>query len=489
MKIRFEVLLRAWRNLSSRMSPRTRWLAGGGVLVLAGLLLFWFLRSENAPADGGGRDGRPVSVVLANARIGDLDVVVNALGTVTALNTVNVRARVDGQLQRILFREGQLVRAGEVLAEIDPRPFQIAVDQAKGQLLRDQAQLNNAQIDLARYQGLLARDAVSRQQLDTQSALVQQYEGLVRVDQAQVDSALLQLDFSHIRAPVSGRIGLRLVDVGNMVKSGDATGLVVLTQTQPIAVVFALPSETFATVLEHWLEAQRQGSSLLVEAWSRDNKTRLAGGKLLTVDNQMDTSTGTVKMKAIFDNADHVLFPNQFVNVRLRAEIREEVVLVPEAAIQRGTQGEFVYVLNAQETPAKETPKDAPKEEGPKAAAPAQPPEAVTAPKDGNKEGGKAGAKEGEKPPLRTVSMRVVKTGPSKDGLIVVEQGLQAGEQVVTDGLDKLRQGAKVMVIEPGRKGGAGRGGGKPRDGAGAKDKSGEAGDKDTKDKEGKGKA
>jgi multidrug efflux system membrane fusion protein len=405
---------------------------------LAWVLLGSFGASEDAKNgmgrnDKDGRDGRrerPVSVAIGQVTKGDLEVVLNALGTVTALNTVTIKPRVDGLLERILFKEGQAVKAGDVLAELDPRPFRIAVDQAHGQLQRDQAQLANTRIDLERYRGLLEKDAVSRQQLDTQAALVQQYEGVVKLDQAQVDNAQLQLDFSRIKAPVAGRLGLRQVDLGNMVKSADATGLVVLTQTQPISVIFALSAETFPAVLQRWLSGQKSGETLKVDAWSRDNKTRLATGKLQTVDNQIDTTTGTVRLKAVFDNSDNSLFPNQFVNIRLRAETLNQVILAPEAAIQRGTQGDFVYVLKAAEA---KTGAEEPTADG--------------------------------KPPAKMVSMRSVKLGPGKDGLLVIEEGLQVGEQVVVDGLDKLRDGAKVMVPPPAEKKGKKpeKGEGKPK--------------------------
>lgn len=427
-------LLAIWSSVRSRaldavrvalswfkgLPKRLQWLALA-LLVLFLLMLMWFLRGQGGDSAGAGggfgpRDGRPVPVAVAEAKEGDLDVILNGLGTVTALNTVTVKPRVDGQLQRILFKEGQQVKAGEVLAELDLRSFQIAVEQARGQLIKDQALLANARIDLERYRSLLEKEAASRQQVDTQAALVRQYEGTVKGDQAQVDNALLQLDFARVKAPVAGRLGLRQVDLGNMVKSSDANGIVVLTQTQPISVVFALSSEAFPPVLQRWLN----GETLRTEAWSRDSKQALATGKLLTVDNQIDSATGTVKLKAVFENTDNALFPNQFVNVRLRAETRSKVVLIPEAALQRGTQGPFVYRVVA--------PTEAPSEDG--------------------------------KPVPSTVEMRKITPGPSEGGQVVVEEGLAAGDKVVIDGLDKLRQGAKVMVADPAaRKPGAGKGG------------------------------
>lgn len=392
---------------------RSKWVVGLLCLILLMGAWAWLTgrigsgNTASPPTTGAGaRDGRPVPVAVALAKQGDLEVILNALGTVTAMNTVTVKARVDGQLQRIVFKEGQWVKAGDVIAEIDPRPFQIALDQARGQLMKNQALLANANIDLARYQSLLEKEAISRQQVDTQLALVRQYEGTVKGDQAQVDHAALQLDFTRIKAPVAGRLGLRLVDVGNMVKSSDATGVVVLTQTQPITVLFALPSDRFPAVLQRWLN----GETLRVDAWSRDNKSKLATGKLLTVDNQMDAATGTVRLKAVFENADNSLFPNQFVNVRLRAETRQNGVVIPEAAVQRGTQGTFVYLLEA--------------------------PATDSASADG-------------KPAMPTVSMKKVVLGPAEDGQLLIESGLAAGDKVVIDGLDKLRHGAKVMVLDP----------------------------------------
>jgi multidrug efflux system membrane fusion protein len=389
------------------MKKKSLWIALVLLLAAGSAALFYFYGRQGGTTPQSGRpnmDGsRPVPVLAAVARRGDIDVVLNALGTVTARNTVTVKPRVDGQLVRVPFREGQLVKAGEVLAEIDPRPLRVLLDQASGQLLRDQALLANAQLDLERYRGMLAKESIARQQFDTQEALVRQYQGTVQTDQAQVDSARLQLDFTRITAPLSGRLGLRQIDVGNMVHASDTTGLVVITQTQPIAVVFAIPADSLAAVASRLLA----GETLPVDVWDRDGKTRLAAGKLLTVDNQIDTTTGTVKLKAEFANADNTLFPNQFVNARLRVETRSGATLVPVAAIQRGTQGTFVYVIN-----------------------------------DADK----------------SVSLRPVTLGPTTADTVAIENGLAVGEQVVVDGADKLRQGAKVEVATPegsqlGRKG------------------------------------
>lgn len=380
--------------------------AGIGILLVIGAATAYFVLRPDAPAAPGGRrgmdgSGRPVPVVAAAAQRGDIDVVINALGTVTALNTVTVKPRVDGQLLRVAFQEGKTVKADEVLAEIDPRTFQAQLEQANGQLVRDQALLANAQLDLARYRDLLAKDSIARQLVDAQEALVRQYQGTVQTDRGAVDNARLQLGFTKVTAPVAGRLGLRQVDVGNMVHASDATGLVVITQTQPITVIFAIPSDSLGAVAMR----VQAGEKLLVDAWDREGKVKLASGKLLTLDNQIDTTTGTVKLKAEFANADNSLFPNQFVNARLRVETRSGATLIPVAAIQRGTLGTFVYVVNGED---------------------------------------------------QTVSTRRVSLGPNTAETVAIEKGLEPGEQVVVDGADKLRQGAKVEVSNPAvREGGA----------------------------------
>jgi membrane fusion protein, multidrug efflux system len=377
------------------MKKKLLWIAFVLLLAAGSAALYYFYGMQSTTTPQGGRPnmdgGRPVPVLAAVARLGDIDVVLNALGTVTARNTVLVKPRVDGQLVRVPFHEGQMVKVDEVLAEIDPRPLRVLLDQASGQLVRDQALLANAQLDFKRYRDMLEKESIARQQVDTQKALVRQYQGTVQTDQAQVDSARLQLDFTRITAPISGRLGLRQVDVGNMVHAADATGLVYITQTKPIAVVFAIPADNIAEVTSRLLA----GKTLQVDIWDRDGKTRLATGKLLTVDNQIDASTGTVKLKAEFANADNSLFPNQFVNAHLRVETRSGVTLVPVAAIQRGTQGSFVYVIN-----------------------------------DADK----------------SVSLRPVTLGPTTADTVAIETGLAVGEQVVVDGADKLRQGVKVEV-------------------------------------------
>ena len=395
-------------------------------LLIAAVSAWFLVKPEAQPQPAGRRGadagGRPMPVMAAPARSGDIDVVINALGTVTARTTVIVKPRVDGQLVSIVAHEGQLVKAGELLAEIDPRPFQVVLDQANGQLLRDQALYDNAKLDLVRYRGLLAKDSIASQQVDAQEALVRQSLGTVQTDTAQVDNAKLQLGYTRITAAVSGRLGLRLVDSGNMVHASDASGLFVITQTQPIAVVFAIPADNLAAVLQRF----QGGAALRVEAFDREGKKLLAAGRLLTVDNQMDVTTGTVKLKAEFANADNALFPNQFVNTRLRVDTLHTATLIPLTAIQRGTQGTFCYVVNQDQT----------------------------------------------------VSVRVLTLGPTANDVVAVEKGLEPGEQVVIDGADKLRQGAKVEVVTadaraamrkgpPGAKGGKGGGapgGGRRRD-------------------------
>ncbi len=382
------------KNMPARLAPgrrRTIWLVTLG-LIAAGAYLY-FSRSpvvQQGPGARGGPGGRPMPVVAAVVRRGDINVYFSGLGTVTPRNTVTVKTRVDGQLMRVLFREGQVVKAGELLAEIDPRPFQVQLTQAEGQLARDQSLLQNARLDLERYRTLYAQDSVSQQQLATQEALVRQYEGAIKVDQGQIDNAKLQLVYSRVTAPLSGRVGLRQVDPGNIVHASDANGLVVITETQPITVVFTLPEDNLPPVIGRL----HKGETLPVEAYDREGSTRLAAGSLLTVDNQIDPNTGTVKLKAQFSNQDGTLFPNQFVNARMLVETRHGAILAPTAAIQRGVQGTFVYVVKAD----------------------------------------------------KTVTVRPVKLGPTEGDTVAIESGLAPGEQVVVDGADKLREGAKVEL-------------------------------------------
>lgn len=339
---------------------------------------------------GGDAGDRPVAVQVAEARQGDMEVSIDALGTVVAHNAALVRARVDGQLLAVNFREGQMVKAGEVLARIDPRPYQAALDQASGQLRRDEALLANARLDLARFRDLLDKDSIARQQVEAQAALVQQYEGVVQAGRAQVANARLQLDFTRITAPLSGRLGLRQVDAGNMVRAADAGGIVTITQTQPIDLLFAIPAAQLDAVRARW----HAGSELRVEALEREGGRRLAQGKLVTIDNQIDPATGTVRLKAQFANADQALFPNQFVNARITVATLKDVVLAPSAAIQQGVDGSFVYLVDQ----------------------------------------------------ALKVAVRKVTPGVRSAGWVVIDQGLQAGDRLVIDGADKLREGSVVEI-------------------------------------------
>ena len=398
--------------------------------VAAGAGYYVYTRpAEDAqPAGKKGRDGasRVTPVVAQPAAKKDVNVYLTGLGTVTPLKTVTVRSRVDGQLMRVLFREGQLVREGELLAEIDPRPFQAALMQYEGQMARDQALLANARIDLDRYRVLLAQDSIAKQLVDTQEALVRQYEGTVKIDQGLVDNARLQFTYSRVTAPIPGRLGLRQVDMGNIVRSSDTNGLVVITQLQPVTVIYTIAQDNLQVVLKR----VQSGERVPVDAFDRDQKVKLASGTLLTVDNQIDTTTGTVKLKAQFANDDAKLFPNQFVNVRMLIDTRTEVTTVPSAALQRGARGLFVYVV---------------KED-------------------------------------RTVTLRDVKTGPAENDVTVIESGVEPGELVVTDGMDRLREGAKVELpskdAAASGKGGDGsrkKGGGRRKGGdAATDDKSGD---------------
>ncbi|SUE24391.1 Acriflavine resistance protein A precursor [Ralstonia mannitolilytica] len=382
---------------------RRRWAIWVVVIILAlvGYAIYHAMhRNSGGPGGAGGRGGRaamagkPMPVMVAAATRGDINVVLSALGNVTPVNNATVKTRVDGQLVRLAFTEGQTVKAGDLLAEIDPRTYQAQLAQAEGQLARDQALLQNARLDLQRYQTLLAQDSIAKQQVDTQAALVRQYEGTVKLDQGNVDNARVQLSYTRITAPVSGRVGLRQVDPGNIVHASDTNGIVVITQVDPISVIYTIPEDSLPKVMPRL----QSGDKLPVEAWDRAQTTVLAHGTLMTVDNTIDNTTGTVKLRAQFPNQSAMLFPNQFVNVRMRVDTLRDQVIVPGAAIQRGTQGTFVYVVGEDSK----------------------------------------------------VTLRVVKLGVTEGERVSVAQGLKAGERVVVDGADKLRDGAPVEVIQPG---------------------------------------
>jgi multidrug efflux system membrane fusion protein len=330
-------------------------------------------------------------VVAATAQKGDMPVTLNGLGTVTPLATVTVRTQINGQLMQLGFTEGQEVKKGDFLAEIDPRPYQAALDNAQGQLARDQAQLENAKLDLARYTKLVAERSIAEQQRDTQAALVKQLIGTVAGDQAAVETAKLNLAYCHIVAPVSGRVGLRQVDVGNYVQVSDPNGIVVITQIKPMSVIFTLPEDDLPAVLKR-LAA---GAKLQVTAFDRSGRTKLATGVLETPDNQIDPTTGALKYRAIFDNTDEMLFPNQFVNVQLLLDTMTGTTVIPNAAVERGSPGTFVYVVKSD----------------------------------------------------NTVGVAKVTLGPSSGEKVAVTAGLQPGDKVVVDGADKLRDGAKVRLV------------------------------------------
>ncbi len=391
---------------SRPVSPSARWsrrrIVGLVLLLLVVAAIAWMVLRPSAKQGGpGGRPGgrppmaamanMPVPVRIATATQQDIDIFLRSLGTVTAYNTVTVRSRVSGELVDVAFQEGQQVKAGDLLAQVDPRAFQVALDQARGTQMQNLAQLENARRDLQRYQALYKQDSIARQQVDTQAALVRQYEGAVKSDQANVDNAKLQLDYARITAPISGRLGLRQVDRGNLVSSSDTNGLVVITQTQPISVVFTLP-ETQLPDVRAELAA---GKTLTVDAYDRADTRRIASGILETLDNQIDVATGTLKLKARFDNTDDALFPNQFVNVRLHVLTRKDVTAIPTAAVQQGSAGAFVFLVQ----------------------------------------------------PDDTIAVRQVKLGAINSGMVAVNEGLQPGDRVVTEGTDRLRAGAKVEIV------------------------------------------
>src|SRR5713101_8374092 len=375
------------------------------IAVVIAALGFWYFRSSKASTEaqgpsaaggsgkgqgrqGAGAGGFAVPVVVATSQRGDLPVYLNGLGTVTAFNTVTVHGRVDGQITKINFQEGQYVHQGDARVEIDARPYQVQLEQAEGQLAKEQAQFRNVQVNYERYQLLYKEGVIPKQQLDTQGAQVAQFEGSIKADQGTIDSAKLQLVYSHVIAPISGRIGLRLVDIGNIVHASDTGGLLVITQLQPIAVIFSLPQDQLPQVATKL----RNGEQLVVDAFDRDDTTKIESGKLLTIDNQIDTTTGTYKLKAVFNNDRNLLFPNQFVNVHLLADVKKNLVIVPASAIQRGPQGTYVYVVQS-----------------------------------GN-----------------TAKIQTVTIAQTTANTVGLSAGLNAGDVVVVDGQDKLQDGSKI---------------------------------------------
>ena len=334
----------------------------------------------------------PTVVRLGTVSRGDMPVTLEGLGTVTALSTVVIKTQISGKLTEVGFKEGQSLKKGDFLAQIDPRPYQAALDQAKGQLARDEALLAAAKIDLARYEKLITQDSIARQQVDTQRALVLQDEAIVRSDKANVENATLNLNYCRILSPSEGRVGLRLVDPGNYVQASDPNGIAIITQMQPISVIFTVPQDA----IPQFIKKLRAGETLAVLAFNRSNSAQLATGSLTTVDNQIDTTTGTVKLRASFANEGETLFPNQFVNVKLIVDTLKEATIAPAAAIQVGAPGSYVYVANAN----------------------------------------------------ATVSVRPIKVGPGNGDGVAVLEGLAVGDKVVVDGVDRLRDGAKIRLAE-----------------------------------------
>jgi len=374
-------------------ASRRRWLWLVALVVFAAGAYWLRATLGGRPTSAAQSAKRPaVPVVVATARAGDLPVYLTGLGSVTAFHTVTVKSRVDGQLVNVTFREGQLVQEGDLLAEVDPRPFQVQLEQAQGQLARDQAQLDDARRTLQRYRRLHAEKVVSQQELDDQAAKAGQFQGAIQADQAAIDSAKLQLTYARITAPIGGRTGLRLVDPGNLVHANDANGVVVITQLQPIAVIFTIPEDNLPAIMKK-LNA---GEQLETDAFDRGDQNRIASGTLLTVDNQIDQSTGTVRLKAVFQNDDGALFPNQFVNVHLLLDVKRGTVIVPVAAIQRGPRGTFAYAVK----------------------------------------------------PDHTVEVRTLTVGPAGRTEAAIESGLAAGDVVVIEGVDKLREGTLVQARE-----------------------------------------
>ncbi|MBR8241042.1 MdtA/MuxA family multidrug efflux RND transporter periplasmic adaptor subunit [Burkholderia multivorans] len=398
---------------------RHRLTAAALAVVVIGGLLWWHpwnrtpagkpAAGSAASSAGGGHRGRggpaamanvPQPVQVAAATRGEMPVVLSALGTVTPLANVTVKTQLSGYLQSVAFKEGQIVKKGDLLAQIDPRPYQVALENAEGTLARDQALLATARLDLKRYRTLLSQDSIASQTVDTQASLVKQYEGTVKTDQAAVDSAKLNLTYARVTAPVSGRVGLRQVDPGNYVTPGDTNGIVVITQLQPMSVIFTTSEDNLPQILKQ----VNAGQKLSVTAYNRNNTIPLETGSLETLDNQIDTSTGTVKLRATFDNKEGLLFPNQFVNTRLLVDVIRDATIVPTSAVLTGSIGQFVYIVK----------------------------------------------------PDNTVTVRKVKVGPVDGERTSIVDGVAVGERVVTDGSDRLREGAKISIPADQPKGASG---------------------------------
>ncbi len=388
-------------GLPPQKKKHTGWIWLVVALALGTLAWYMYISAPAPTATSGKKGGKggkgalgDVPVAVAKAHRGNLPVYLDGLGSVTAFYTVSVRTRVDGQLMNVPVNEGDLVKEGQVIAQIDPRPFEVQLEQAEGQMARDQALLANAKVDMARYQTLLGQDAIPKQQLDTQVALVAQYEGNIKTDQANINNAKLQLTYAKVTAPITGRIGLRQVDPGNIVQAASATPLLIITQLQPISVLFTIPEDNLPQVLKKL----RAGAKLPVDAFNRDKSEKLDSGHLLTVDNTIDPTTGTSKLKAIFDNSKNALFPNQFVNIRLLVDNLINQVIIPEVAVQQGSQGSFVYIVQ----------------------------------------------------PNSTVKVQPVQVGVTEGNDAQIVSGVNVGDEVITDGTDKLQNGSKVRVREPG---------------------------------------
>jgi multidrug efflux system membrane fusion protein len=379
--------------MKNEKQGRLSWQMGVLIILLLVIAVFIIKMIDTQPGDNEKRGKfkeADIAVATETASQGDFPVYLTGLGTVTALRTVTVRSRVDGELIRVLFKEGQTVHKGDLLAEVDPRAFQVQLMQAEGQLLRDEALLKNAHIDLVRYKTLLEQDSIAAQQTVTQESLVKQYKGTVEIDRGLVASAKLQLSYAQITAPITGRLGLRLVDQGNIVHASDVNGIVVITQLQPITTEFSLPEDNIQFVMKQF----RAGEKLTIEAFDRSGQVKLAQGQLLAIDNQIDTSTGTIKLKGQFNNEDGTLFSNQFVNIKMKMDTLRSVTIIPTAAIQRGVMGAFVYVVK----------------------------------KD------------------QTVSVRPVTLGSTEGDKVAVLKGLEPNELIVVDGTDKLRENSKVKI-------------------------------------------